>query len=121
MPASPPRRASDAGEPAPSPRGAAGAGADGRGRRLRRPVGRVPVAGTTGRGAGAAALARRVFLPLVAVVVATAIFGLPHLRAIESQQSSAYVADPMQLELERAPAWFGGDVEADVRAALAAL
>jgi len=79
------------------------------------------VAGTSGRGAGAFALARRVFLPLTAVGVATVIFGLPHVRAIEAQQSSAYVADPEQCELERAPAWFGADVEADVRAALAAL
>jgi len=79
------------------------------------------VAGTSGRGAGAFALARRVFLPLIAVGVATAIFGLPHLRAIEARESGAYVADPMQCELERAPAWFGGDVEADVRASLAEL
>lgn len=79
------------------------------------------MSGTSGRGAGAFALARRVFLPLTAVGVATAIFGLPHVRAIEAQQSSAYVADPEQCELERAPAWFGADVEADVRAALAAL
>src|SRR5262249_60486510 len=82
-------------------------------------AGEGSVAGTSGRRAGA--LARRVVLPLVAVGVATAIFGLPHLRAIESRQSSAYVADPMQCELERAPAWFCGDVEASVRAALAAL
>lgn len=77
------------------------------------------MAGTTGRTSGA--LMRRAALPLAAIAVAAAIFGLPHLRTIESNLASAYVADPMHCEFEAAPRWLSGDVEADLRDAFAAI
>src|SRR5262245_20175760 len=64
---------------------------------------------------------RRATLPLVAIAVAAAIFGLPHLRSIESNCASAYLADPMHCELELAPRWLAGDVEADLRDSFAAI
>jgi hypothetical protein len=64
---------------------------------------------------------RRATLPLAAIAVAAAIFGLPHLRTISSNLASAYVADPMQCELELAPAWLSGDVEAELRDAFASI
>lgn len=77
------------------------------------------MAGTKGGASGA--LMRRATLPLVAIAVAAAIFGLPHLRTIESNRASAYVADPMHCELEAAPRWLAGDVEADLRDSFASI
>jgi hypothetical protein len=67
------------------------------------------------------AFLRRATLPLAAIVVAAAIFGLPHVRAIASNRAAAYVADPMHCELTLAPRWFGGDVESHLRESFAAL
>ena len=77
------------------------------------------MAGTTGWTLGA--IARRAVLPTAAIAVAAAIFGLPHLRAIESNRAAAYVADPMHCELELAPSWLGGAVESDLRDSFASL
>lgn len=64
---------------------------------------------------------RRATLPLAAIAVAASIFGLPHLRSISSSLAPAYVADPVHCELEAAPAWLSGDVEADLRDSFGAL